>query len=695
MTTSSKRPEHVAWTSLVTSLVFFGVAFFLGRWSGFVAVSAVAWQILAAALIWLVLAIQFHQRSLAEQERLDMTQLAGEKNASTIFQGQGERATLMAAAQRRLELVEKWFVPGFAVVIALYEIALGLYVLKSVSAAEDGTTQQPLVCAIVMTAVAFVTFLLSRYATGMSAEPRWKPLRAGGSFLLGVAVVCFALAMGLAAMHFHYLLPVRIIGYAIPILLIVLGAETALNVVLDIYRPRLKGQYSRAAFDGRLLGIINEPGGIFRSAAAAIDYQFGFEVSQTWFYKLLEKAIVPLILFSATTLHLASCIVVVGPDEEAVIERFGNPLTPDNKVRLAKPGMHFKLPWPIDIARKHATREIGELYVGYVPNIDPGTGRAVPEPSLLWGQMHYQEEQSFLVASEYAGQPSDEGAPPVGLIKANVPVQYRIRDLYAYVYNHSDPVKLLENICYRELTRFTAGSKVEVDDVLLAREGADESLFGAGRTRAKEVLFERIQKAADDANLGIEVVFVGLQGIHPPPEVAPDYEAVIGAIQEQQALVLEAEAQRNRTLSKLVGSVGKAYELADLATVYHQAQAQDDPNEDEIERLGGQLDDAFAQAKGDIYRILAEAQSYAYQKAVLAKATGERFAGQLKAYRAAPTIYPRQQRLAVLDEALPGIRKYVVVADANDNQVTIVDLQEKPKTDLLGFMRSTQESSGQ
>lgn len=693
MTTSSKRPEQVAWTSLVASLVFFGVAFFLGQWSGFIAVSAVSWHILAAVLIWLVLAIQFHQRNLAEQERLDMTQLAREKHSSTIFQEQGERASLMAVAQRRLELIEKWFVPGFAVVIAVYEIAMGWYILRGMTAAGRGETQQPLVAAIVMMAVAFVTFLLSRYATGMSAEPRWKPLRAGGSYLLGVAVVCFALAIGLALIHFQQHLPVRIIGYVIPILLMVLGVETTLNVILDIYRPRLKGQYSRAAFDSRLLGIINEPGGIFRSAAAAMDYQFGFEVSQTWFYKLLEKAIVPLVLFSAVTLYLASCIVVIGPDEEAVIERFGNPRAGNGEVRIAKPGIHFKLPWPIETVHSYATGKINELHIGYVPNIDPRTGVVIPEPSLLWGEAHYQEEQSFLVASEYTDHESDDGAPPVGLTKANLPVRYRIKDVYAYLYNHSDPVKLLEGICYEELTRFTASSKVEVDDVATVVDPAGASLFGAGRARARDVLFERIQQAADEAELGVEIVFVGLQGIHPPAEIAPDYQAVIGAIQRQQTLVLEAEAERNRRLSTLTGTVSRAYALAELAAAYQEAQSQDDA--EQVENLGRQLDEAFAEASGDIYRILAEAQSYAYAKAADAKATGERFAGQLRAYQAAPNIYPRQQRLSVLEEALTGIRKYIVVSHPHDNQVTIVNLEERPATDLLGWMDRAQESSAQ
>ncbi len=44
MTVSSKRPEQVAWASLVLSLAFFGVAFFLGRWSGFFAVSGTGMQ---------------------------------------------------------------------------------------------------------------------------------------------------------------------------------------------------------------------------------------------------------------------------------------------------------------------------------------------------------------------------------------------------------------------------------------------------------------------------------------------------------------------------------------------------------------------------------------------------------------------------------------------------------------------------
>ena len=682
MTISSKPAKRVALASLILSVVFFGIAFFVGRWSGFFAVSAVSWLLLLAALIWSVLIIQFHQRTLAEQEKLDISQLAKTKEATKIFQAKGERATLFAVAQRRLDVLEKWFIPIFSATIAVYQIAIGLYLLKTIPAAAEYEVKQPLICAICMTATAFVTFIISRYATGMSAQPQWKPLRAGGSIFLGIAVLCFALAIGLALAQFQILVVVNVIGFVVPVLLIVLGAETALNIILDIYRPRLKDQYSRSAFDSRLLGIINEPGGIFRTVASTIDYQFGFKVSQTWFYKLLEKAIVPLVLFAAITLYLLSCIIVVNPNEEVIIEHFGNP------IRSEGSGLAFKWPWPIDIAYKYPTKMVSEISIGFVPNVDPKTGEVIPEKELLWGKAHYREEYKLLVASEQTVGELSAGAVPVSLVIAAVPVQYRIKDLYSFIYNHNEPVKLLESICYRELTKFAASATIEVGD----EADMDKSLLGAGRAEAKSILTSKIQAAANNAGLGVEIVFLGLQGIHPPPEVAPDYQKVVGAVQKKQALILGAHAKRNRDLSALAGSVEDADKLYSLAAKYQQAKEKNNP--EEIEELEHNLDLAFAEAKGDIFTTLRKSQSYAFEKATLARATGQRFASQLKAYRAAKEIYKHEQRLAALEEALENIRKFVVVADKNDTQVFIIDVQEKltPSLyELAGYEESSEK----
>lgn len=686
MTVSAKRPVHVALVSLALSVIFFGIAFFLGRWSGFAAISAIGWMNLSVALIWLVLSLQFYQRALAEQEKLDAGQLAKDKGTSTIFQAGSERATLFDAAQRRLDIFEKWFIPIFAGLIAAYQIAIGLYLLSTTGGAVESELKQPLLCCICMTAIAFVSFLISRYATGMSRQPEWKPLRAGGSSLLGVAVLCFFLAVSLAATYlFKRLWPVNVMALVIPGLLILLGVETALNIVLDIYRPRLKGRYSRSAFDSRLLGTINEPGGILRSVADAIDYQFGFQVSQTWFYKLLEQAIVPLALFAVVTLYLLSCIVVVEPGEQAIIEHFGSPMSDANDVRPLGPGLRFKWPWPIDVVYKYPTERISQISIGFVPEIDPN-GQVEHKP-LLWGQRHYKEEYQLLVANEQEGAESGAGTVPVSIVIAAVPVQYRINDLYSFVYNHQEPEKLLESICYRELTKLAASAKIEVEQ----ETDAEQSLIGMGRAQAGKTLTERIQTASNEAKLGVEIVFVGLQGIHPPVEVAADYQKVIAALQKKQQSILDAKAERNKILGTLIGSVEKAEALYDLASKYQQAEESGTP--EEIEALGKQLDWAFEQAKGDIFKTLREAQNEAFKKETLAEATSVQFAGQLKAYQDAPKIYVHEQWLTMLEEALKDIRKYVVVAGPNDTQVTIFDFQEKLTPDLMDYLGGLEENT--
>ncbi|MHC5059725.1 MAG: SPFH domain-containing protein [Planctomycetota bacterium] len=672
MNISSKRAKYVAITGLVLSIIFYVSCCIIGGVTGAFAAWALGWQNLAGVFIWFVLVIVFHQRSLAEQEKLDMKLLAQSKTGETIFQDAAEKAGLFAVAQKRLEFLEKWFVPLFAILIACYQIGVGSYLLNKVSQGADRQLHLPQLGAVFMVAIAFISFLISRYAGGMSTQQQWKPLRAGGSYLLGTAILSFAMAICLALGQFKFTLGITILGWVIPILMIVLGVEIALNLVMDIYRPRISGQYSRSAFDSRLLGIISEPGGILRTFASAIDYQFGFKVSQTWFYRLFIKAVIPLVLFSIVTLYSLSCVVVVGPAEEALIEHYGSF---DDGGRVVGPGIWAKLPFPFEKAYKYATARIQQINIGFVEGAESEKDARKP---LLWGEKHYEAEYNLLVSAESSRQGDSAGAVPVSLLRAAVPVQYRIKDLKAFVYNQNDTKRALEAICYRQLTRLAAGATIEVQETASDAEVDDPtkmSLLGAGRGPAAAYLTEQIQNDADAAGLGVEIVFVGLQGVHPPTEVAKDYEAVVGSVQKKQASILVAMAEKNRILTALSGSIDGANRLYELADKYQSAKNNGD--QEAAERLSEEVNRQFGAAQGDIFKILSEAGSYAFERAVLAKATGERFTNQVLAYQASPNIYKRELYLATLEEALKTVRKYVVVAEADDRQVFIIDLQEQ------------------
>jgi membrane protease subunit HflK len=100
-------------------------------------------------------------------------------------------------------------------------------------------------------------------------------------------------------------------------------------------------------------------------------------------------------------------------------------------------------------------------------------------------------------------------------------------------------------------------------------------------------------------------------------------------------------------------------------------------DEQKTEQLENELQAAFGQVEGRLFRTLREAESYAFERVNLAQGEGLRFRGQLQAYHASPEIYKKLQRLMALEETLGDVRKYVVVTDDEDAQVYIVDLQEK------------------
>jgi hypothetical protein len=150
-------------------------------------------------------------------------------------------------------------------------------------------------------------------------------------------------------------------------------------------------------------------------------------------------------------------------------------------------------------------------------------------------------------------------------------------------------------------------------------------------------------------------------------------------------------AERNEILSSLGGSVEVANELYDIAVEYRKAKESGDKSA--AERIAKELETKFSEANGEIFKSLRQSQSYAFNRAVIAEATGKRFASQIKANEAAPNIYKRLLRLAMLEEALKDTRKYVIVADEQDSEVIILDLQEKLTPNLLDM--DLDELSGQ
>jgi len=198
-------------------------------------------------------------------------------------------------------------------------------------------------------------------------------------------------------------------------------------------------------YESRLIGLLGEPGGLITTAAQALDYQFGFKVSETWFYKFLERPLSWIILLQLAALWVSTTFVIIEPGEQALLERFGRPVAGPP----LDPGLHFKWPWPVDQVYRHPTRQVQNFNIGVVS--DPEMDK---EKTIVWTRPHYKEEFNMLVASRDESARSDlPGADkpvPANLIVVSIPVQYQITNLKDWAYRHANASNVLVHLANRE-----------------------------------------------------------------------------------------------------------------------------------------------------------------------------------------------------------------------------------------------------
>ncbi len=639
----SRKAEQICLGGLALQVLCALGCFALAPLTNSRAVFAEAWHFALGVGIWLVALLHLSFRRVAAEERLDeeaIRRRQGER-AEGIFGPEG--AADEFSAQARLARVEKWLVPIGSLVFGLGMIAVSVLMAagwgKPVERAHNSLTGVSAFGAIV-----FLTFLLSRLAIGQSQEALSSQLRGPGSFMLFNTLCSAAVAIALTFAYFGAPAIERVVAWVIIAALGVLGIEMTLMFIFNLYRPRRTGREARAPYESRLLGLLSMPKGILRSTAETLDYQFGFKVSETWFFRFLERALAPLILFGLATLYLLTCFVVVPPGHLAFIERFGKPRA--ERSEPPKPlhaGLHLKWPWPIEVARTVAADRVQQIQLGVsgkeigIEEVEKARARGEEAelPPMVWTAPHFEREYNLLVATDEPVEDVElpEGGrtvrvPPVSLLTISVPVQFVVREeeLYKYVYSYADVAEALSAVAYRELVQYVAA-------VDLIR------ILGPDRAKAGEALQRRIQAAADEAGLGVDIIFVGLHGVHPPLAVAASFEARVSALEERKAEILNART--------------------------HEVEMKPKSEAEEA-------------------KILGEATADRFRKRTIARADAERFITLNEVDRKASRVFRLRRYLIALEEILPKRRLVIAPAEAVGREVVIINLEEKVGRGLLG-----------
>ncbi|MFQ5495004.1 MAG: SPFH domain-containing protein [Phycisphaerae bacterium] len=722
--TDDRRAQHVALLGGLVQLAAVVVVQGVSIWSDRPPLlEALSRFMLVGLPIWLVVYLVLNQIRRVGVEALETRELRRAQETGTsqaIFELDDEALLL---EQNRLKWMVHWLFPACTIVLSLVLLVgqLGFWGLSFSEALDTDAlqhTRQPTLVMWFVVAVGFGCLLFARYALAVSRLPQWGLIRSGAVCLAGGALACVATVVALMSTR-----TIRwtegAASYVMGVALFLLGVELAVNFVLNLYRPRTPGEIPRPAFDSRLLGMISEPGGLAKSIADAVNYQFGFQVSSTWFYQLLQRWLFPITVAAAVVVLSLTSVVIVDAHEQVVIERFGRLVgTPPE---ILTPGVYIKYPYPIDIAYRTPVKRVGELVIGQPDETDEAHehGEADEhEQAVLWTQKHeFVPEMMLLVASPKAGALSEDAAAgekirdkpasgdggagghdavtrrapspadrvasategtesvAVSLLMVSVPIEHRVQDIKKYLHNYTEPERLVESVAYRYLSQYAAG--VDLD-----------RFMGPGREQLGRDLKRQVQAQLDELGTGIEIVLVGIREAHPPTKanVARAFQSVVAAETEMAADIHAARGAARGILISIAGTEDRATALdeairaRDRLTAGSPARTEAQRRIDEL--LLGDPARGIAPVSGEAAAALAQAGAEASEQISRAASKAMSFGTQLAAFQAAPNLY-RQRKTLEAYAALGNIRKYLIVGDRSNVIIEYLTQKEEGLDQVL------------
>lgn len=235
--------------------------------------------------------------------------------------------------------------------------------------------------------------------------------------------------------------------------------------------------------------------------------------------------------------YLLSGVYLVDPGAAGVVRRFGAVIVP-----RAEPGLHYRLPWPIDRVDIVNVSDVRRETVGI---LEPEEDHEHPEPP-----------SKLQVLSG-----------DTNVIDIEIVVQYQVRNPVDFLLNvQFAPYRLIRDVTRQTVTQLL--SRQPVDAILTTER---QSLQSAIRTE--------IQQRLDAYGSGLAVVGINLQKAFPPDEVANAFTDVNSAREDKARAINEANGYANSTIPLARGEArqllanAEAYQSSVLAQASGAAQA--------------------------------------------------------------------------------------------------------------------------
>lgn len=235
--------------------------------------------------------------------------------------------------------------------------------------------------------------------------------------------------------------------------------------------------------------------------------------------------IVKFVMLVLVLVFLGSGFFTVGPQERAIILRFGKSVGTGEKALLG-PGLHVSFPYPIDECVKVSISGIQKV-------------------SSTVGWYAVTAEQELAGTEPLAGGSLIPGADGYALtadnniIHTRATVTYRIQEPVRYVFSFVNAPNAVQSAIDNAL--LTAASQFKVDDILR------RDVIGF-----KEAVRKRLVELVQERQLGIQVEQCTVQSI-PPRQLKEAFDNVLKSEVMRRTVLNEARDYENQVLSKANG----------------------------------------------------------------------------------------------------------------------------------------------
>jgi membrane protease subunit HflK len=408
-------------------------------------------------------------------------------------------------SQKQVRVKEREMI--VSIIIGVILLLLSITLIVQVIRGDASIIDNAVVAGIVFILFSFFSYVISIFETQIGHQENSISLVADGnharadmaaSLLTGLALLVYPMGINLD----------RIVAALIAVMILTYAIDTFVNV------SRMKKKQDQS------FSIIHTIGELALKAWHYIE-----NLPKKSQAARIRNAMTGIMITGFVLAYLSTGFYWVDYREQACAERLGERLPP------VGPGMHWVYPWPLGRVRIQDVTTIQEIHIGNI-----SINKATP---LLWTKKHGTEEP-FISGDQ-------------NFVYPYVSIHYCIKNVQMYIYEHSQPVKLMKAFAYQSLSR------------LLAIHTFDH-ITGSHRGKIVKNMQDMLQKQLDQFQTGIHVLSVHFKDVHPPISVADAFERVVASYQYKQNQVNRALGYEN---SVVPDARGEAFKIMSEAHTYH------------------------------------------------------------------------------------------------------------------------------